>query len=250
MSGHPIFDDETLMRRVDGELSPERAAAVDAAAAGDADLTARLALLRRTRSVAGEAFALAADPRDADLARLIAGGAGAPVRSGGGWLDGVRQAFAPRHAAIWGGLATACFVVGLGVGVVGDGLSGGGPAPGFAVGADGAIADAGLVRVLDQRLAADGADAEGRAIGLTFKDDQGRWCRTFQAGEAGVAGLACRADDRWTMQALAPFHSGTTEVRTASSETPAVVLAAVDATMAGETLSAADETRARAGGWK
>lgn len=242
MTGHPTFDDETLMRRVDGELSPEVGAAVDAAAAGDAGLAARLDLLRRTRVVAGEAFPIAVDARDADLARLIAGGG--PARARSGWLDGVRQAFAPRHAALWGGLATACFVVGVSVGVLGDRQP-----SGFAVGSDGVIADAGLVKVLDQRLAAEGADAEGRAIGLTFRDERGRWCRTFEAGKAGVAGLACRADDRWRMQALAPFHADGGEVRTASSETPAVVLAAVDAAIAGDALGAADEVRARAGGW-
>lgn len=244
MTGHPTFDDETLMRRVDGELSPEAGAAVDAAAVGDAALAARLAVLRRTRAVAAEAFPIGVDPRDADLARLIARGAPMKARPFEGWLDGMRQAFTPKHAALWGGLATACFVVGVSVGVLGDRT----PA-GFAVGSDGAIADAGLVKVLDHRLAADGADAQGRAIGLTFRDGQGRWCRTFEADKAGVAGLACRADDRWTMQALAPFHAGG-EVRQASSDTPAVVLAAVDATIAGETLAASEEAQARTGGWK
>jgi hypothetical protein len=46
----------------------------------------------------------------------------------------------------------------------------------------------GLVRVLDTGLAADGADAEGRAVGLTFRDQGGVWCRTFNAGDAGGRG--------------------------------------------------------------
>lgn len=245
MTGYPIFDDETLMRRVDGELSPERVAAVDAAAASDAVLAARLALLRRTRSGATEAFPLTSDARDADLARLIAGGVATRPRPFQGWMDTLKQAFAPKHAALWGGLATACFVVGLGIGVSGDRKS-----AGFVVGRDGAIVDAGLVKVLDHRLASDGNDDQGRAIGLTFKNQQGRWCRTFQAERAGVAGLACRQNDGWDMQALAPFRAHDGEVRTASSETPAVVLAAVDAEIRGETVDADDEARARASGWK
>lgn len=245
MTGYPIFDDETLMRRVDGELSPERVAAVDAAAAGDADLAARLALLRRTRSGAAEAFSLTPDARDADLARLIAGGVATRPRPFRGWTDTLRQAFAPKYAVLWGGLATACFVVGLGIGVLSDRTS-----AGFVVDPDGAIADAGLIKVLDRRLASDGTDDQGRAIGLTFKDGQGRWCRTFQAGRAGIAGLACRQNDGWDMQVLAPFRAHGGEVRTASSETPAVVLAMVDAEMRGETLNASDEASARAGGWK
>ena len=236
------FDDEMLMRRADGELSPERAAEVDAAAASDPVLAGRLAAFRRARTAAREAFPIGPDARDADLARLIAGGT---TRSPG-WMERVKAAFAPGQAALWGGLATACFVGGLAVGWLGLHPT----ADGFAVEPGGAIADAGLIRVLDQSLAADGADGQGRAIGLTFRDADGRWCRTFQAGEAGVAGLACRRDGRWSMQALAPFTAASSEIRTASSDIPAVVLAAVDATLAGETLGGEDEARARAAGWK
>ncbi|QTC91676.1 hypothetical protein [Brevundimonas goettingensis] len=238
------FDDETLMRRADGELSPERAAEVDAAAAADPALAARLAAFRSDRTTAREAFPIAPDPRDADLMRMIGGGAKAKASSG--WTERLKAAFAPQSAPIWGGLATACFVGGLALGWLGMR-----PTPeGFAVQPGGVIADAGLVRVLDQRLAADGADGQGRAIGLTFRDAEGRWCRTFQAGEAGVAGLACRRDGHWAVQALAPFEAGSTEVRTASSDTPAVVLAAVDATLAGETVAGEEEAKARAAGWK
>ncbi len=238
------FDDETLMRRADGELSPERAAEVDAAVAADPALAARLAAFRGDRATARAAFPIAPDPRDADLMRLIAGGSEA--KAAPGWVERLKATFAPQSAPIWGGLATACFVGGLVIGWLGMR-----PTPeGFAVQPGGVIADAGLVRVLDQRLAADGADGQGRAIGLTFRDAEGRWCRTFQAGEAGVAGLACRRDGRWAVQALAPFEGSSGELRTASSDIPAVVLAAVDATLAGETVTGEDEAKARVAGWR
>ena len=246
MTGPTPFDDEILMRRVDGELTPEAAAMVDAAADADPALARRLARLRGLRALAREAFPAAPDSRDADLARLIASGAARPEPWPARLAGGVRQAFAPRHAAVWGGAAAACFVLGLTVGWLGQDR---GPA-GFAVAPDGAIADAELVRVLNRGLAADGADAEGRAVGLTFRDVDGRWCRTFQAGEAGVAGLACREEDDWRMRALAPFRSSGSEVRTAGADTPEVVLAAVDAAILGETLDAAAETRARDSGWR
>ena len=197
-----------------------------------------------------EAFPIAPDPRDAELARLIMSRpakTGSPVENWTARLaDGLREAFAPRHAPVWGALAAACFVLGLSVGWLGRDRT----PDGFAVAADGSIADAALVRVLDRGLAADRADGEGRAVGLTFRDADGRWCRTFQAGEAGVAGLACRTGDDWRMQALAPFHASGAEVRTAGADTPPAVLAAVDALIAGETLDAADEARARDGGWR
>lgn len=236
------YNDETLMRRVDGELSPEAGAVIDAAAAADPALAARLEALRGLRTLARAAVPLAPDPRDRDLARLIA--AGAPVRPAG-LFDRLAAAFAPRHAPLWAGLAAACFVLGLSFGWLG----GSGSDNGFTVDAEGAIGDAALVRVLDTRLTADGADARGRAVGLTFRDADGRWCRTFQSGEAGVAGLACRETDSWRLQALAPFRSTAGELRTAAADIPAPVLAAVDAALADDPLDAAAEARARDAGW-
>ncbi|AYG95897.1 hypothetical protein D8I30_12485 [Brevundimonas naejangsanensis] len=239
------YDDEILMRRIDGELPPEEGERIDAAARADPELAARLAAMRGLRTAARAAFPVEGDPRDQALARLI--GAAEPARSSP--LDGVRRAladaFAPRRAALWGGLATAAFVGGL---LLAPLLSGEGEE--MRIQSGGVLADAGLVRVLDSRLAADGADAQGRAIGLTFRDGEGRWCRTFRAGEVGLAGLACRQDDSWTMQALAPMTPATGEVRTAGAETPEVILAAIDATLAGETVDGAAEARARDAGWR
>lgn len=235
------LDDEILMRRVDGELPPDEAAAVDAAAAADPGTAARLDALRRLRGLAREAFPATADPRDAALAARILAGAPARTTDWTGWL---RSALAPRLAPVWAASAAAAFVLGLAVGQLG------GRDEGFALAPDGGIADAGLVRVLDRRLAAQGPDAAGRAVGLSFRDAEGRWCRTFAAGDEGVAGLACREADGWRLEALAPFAAATGEVRMASADTPAPVLAAVDALIAGETLDAAAEARARDAGWR
>lgn len=240
------YDDDILMRRVDGELTPEAGAAIDAAAAADPALARRLEQLRGLRTLAREAFPAAPDPRDAELTRMIMAGA-APSGAGRRRLaDAVRAAFAPRHAPVWGAVAAASFVLGLSIGWLGQDRA----PDGFAVAADGTVADADLVRVLDRGLAADGADAGGRAVGLTFRDGEGRWCRTFRSGEAGVAGLACRRDDGWRLEALAAFRPSGAEVRTASADTPPAVLAAVDALIADETLDAAAEARARDAGWR
>ncbi|MFC5344632.1 hypothetical protein ACETK8_08475 [Brevundimonas staleyi] len=238
------LDDEILMRRVDGELAPDEVARVDAAAEADPAVAARLEALRGTRAVARAAFPMTADARDADLARMIrsAPAKASPLAGLGAMLA---EAFAPRRAAIWGGLATAAFVGGLALGPLIGGRHGG-----LRIENGGMLADAGLVRVLDTGLAADGADADGRAVGLTFRDQDGAWCRTFSAGEAGVAGLACREGGRWAMRVMAPLDGATGEIRTASSETPAAVLNAVDAVIAGETVDAAAEAAARDGGWR
>lgn len=239
------FDDETLMRWGDGELSPVESARLEAAALTDAELAGRMQALRRLRMAARGAFPAAVDARDADLARLIAVGRVARASPFAGIGRALVESFAPRQAVAWAGLATAAFVGGVLVGPLlgrGDG--------GLRVSSNGGLADAGLVRVLDTRLAAEGADGEGRAVGLTFRDGQGRWCRTFQAREDGVAGLACRRRDGWTMQVLAPLGAAGGEVRTASSDTPEPVLAAVDAAIVGQAADAGAEARARDAKWR
>lgn len=238
------YDDEHLMRRVDGELSPEAGLALDAAAAADPILAGRLEVLRRLRVMARAAVPVAPDPRDRDLARLIE--ATVPTTSAATVIERLRAAFAPRQAPLWAGLAAACFVAGLSIGWLGGDQG----RTGFTVDRQGAIVDPGVIRVLDTRLTADGPDAEGRAVGLTFRDARGRWCRTFQSGQARVAGMACRDEDRWTLRALAPFSDATGEFRTAAADIPAPVLAAVDATLAGETLDAAAEAEARDSRWR
>lgn len=239
------YNDETLMRRVDGELTPEAGAAIDAAAAADPALGARLQALRNLRTLAREAVPLAPDPRDPDLARIIATSGPRPSLRAPRLFDRFLAAFAPRHAPLWGGLAAASFVLGLSFSWLGAGAQD----RGFTVDPQGTIADATLVRVLDTRLTADGADAQGRAVGLTFRHADGRWCRTFQSADAGVAGLACREGNLWRLQALAPFEPAAGELRTASADIPAPVLAAVDAALADDPLDAAAEARARDAGW-
>ena len=237
------YDDETLMRRIDGEMPVAERDRIDAAAASDADLAARLAALRTTGAAARAAFPIQSDARDADLARLIMASGSAPTKSAG-WKLWLGQVFAPRSAVIWGGLATAAFVAGL---LIAPSLNG---STGFALTSDGAVADVGLIRVLDTGLAADGADDQGRAVGLTFRNAEGRWCRTFTATQDSVAGLVCRQGEDWRLQALAPAGSPGGEIRTASSDTPAVVLAAVDTTIAGDAVDTAAERRARDDGWR
>ena len=246
-------DDETLIRWSDGELTPEEAAALEAEAAADAELAGRMAALRRLRSFAREAFPATPDPRDRDLACLIAGSA--PRRSPLQRLAGAfSDAFEPRRAAVWAGLATAAFVGGLVLGAILEAEP-----RGLRVGPDGTLTDRALVQVLDTRLAAEGADGDGRSIGLTFQDGERRWCRTFRAPADGVAGLACREGDAWALRVLAPSGGPSGGPRgggpggpppTAGSDTPEPVLAAVDAVILGETADAATEAKARDAGWR
>lgn len=238
-------DDETLMRWSDGELSPDAAARLEAAARTDPALATRMEAMTRSRRALAAAFPIAVDPRDADLARRIAAaGASVPrAQALAGLGARFRELLAPRHAVPWAAFATAAFVGGLLLGPIADRDAG------LTLRPDRTVADAGLQRVLDRRLASDGADAQGLSVGLTFQDVDGRWCRTFQSERDGWGGLACRAGEAWTVTALAALAPADGEVRMASSETPAAVLAAVDESIAGTTADAVAEARARDRGW-
>ena len=238
------YDDEILMRRIDGELTPEDGARIDADALTDAELADRLRSMRSLRTAAREAFPVRPDPRDQALARLIAGADRSQVSPWTGLRRAVAAAFEPRRAGLWGGLAVATFVAGVFAGPL---LKG--PEPAFTIAPGGGIADSGLVEVLDSRLASEGADARGRAVALTYRDTDGNWCRTFRAGDADIAGLACRQDGRWAIRAVAPLDQAGGEIRTAAADIPPAILSAVDASLAGDALDAAAEARARDAGW-
>lgn len=240
-----LIDDDILMRRIDGELSPREAERIDAAAQADPDLAARLDGMRRLRAAAKEAFPIVADARDQALTRLIAAGPAQARSPLAGLIQALADAFTPRRAALWGGLATATFVGGVLLGPYFGQAD-----RSLAVGPGGALMDERLVHVLETRLAADGADGEGRSVGLTFRDDEGQWCRTFRAAEAEVAGLACREQNGWTMRVLAPTEGAPGEIRMAGADTPDAVLAAVDAMISGEAVDAAAEAGARKAGWR
>ena len=229
------FDDETLMRRLDGELDEETSQALDRAASTDVALAARLKALQDSDRALQAAFPVTVDARDADLARKILGSGRATAARRWDW----RAWLTPSAVGIGGGLAVAGFIAGALIGpMTGDRSS-------SFVDADGLIADGKLVQVLDRRLAADGPDAAGRAVGLTFEATDGRWCRTFVDGDAALAGLACRSGEGWSIEALSPADTAGSEMRMAGAEVPASILAAVDALIAGETIAAAEEARTR-----
>lgn len=238
-------DDETLMRWSDGELSPDAAARLEAAARNDPTLASRLEAMTRSRRAIAEAFPIVSDPRDADLALRIGAGAVAQKRDrGAGWRDRIGDLLAPRHAVPWAALAMAAFVGGLLLGPLADRDAG------LAIRPDHMVADPELQRVLDQRLASEGVNDQGLSVGLTFQDVDGRWCRTFKAQRENWSGLACRSEGAWTLTALAALKPSGGEVRMASSEIPAAVLAAVDDSISGPTADPAAEALARDAGWR
>jgi hypothetical protein len=120
------------------------------------------------------------------------------------------------------------------------------------------VADAGglsargaLDAALTDRIGGDPADGDV-AIGLSFQDGSGDFCRAFVVREGGGAsGYACREDDAWRVRMMvAEAPPATDGFRPAGSALPGAVLAAIEDAIAGDPLDAAGEAAARERGWR
>lgn len=219
---------ETIAAYVDGELSPQAQAAFEAEMVGDMNLTAEVARQGALRTRLAEAY----DPvlsEPVPLALTLAAGAA---------NDRPAVRFGPRG---WAALA-ASLVVGVAVGLAVR------PAQGPLASHDGVlVAQGGLAKALSTQLAADAGPVK---VGLTFRTTEGGYCRTFASSVDRLAGVACREGGRWTARAVSAWTPpAATAYRTAGSDTPPAVLAAVDGLIAGAPLDAAAERAARDSGW-
>ena len=234
MTGSPPISDEMLIAYLDGELDEAGTAAVDIALAADAALVDRLeahvALAKRVRA----AYAPVVDEPVPDrLAALIRPAEGKVVE-----LAARRR---PSPTYVWWGAVAASLVVG--VMLVGREFTGPFGEPiGQDMRAHGRLAKALTVQ-------ASGPGKGDIEIGLTFKDRDGRYCRTFAVDR--TSGLACRTDGAWKVEVAAERPAaGAGEFRQAASATAAPVLEKVDDLIAGEALDADQERGAMKAGWR
>lgn len=235
-----IVSDEMLMAYVDGELDAEMAAAVEAAAAQDVDVAARLARHRLLAGAVTGAFAGIVDEPVPERLTALLGDTGNVVS-----LDAARQR---RAAPAWGRWGTIAAGIAAGL-VVGLTLPRGeAPLVGGDMRAKGQLASA-----LDSQLASAPVEGAMVKVGLSFRDQDNHYCRTFSVAKGqGSAGLACHDSDGWTVRmAVAQGAAGPGgDYRTAASGTPPEILEAAQAIMVGEPLDQAGEAAARAKGWR
>ena len=235
MSDEPSH--EMLNAFLDGELAPKEMERIAALLAARPDLDHWVLRQERLRTEMREAFAEALG--EAPPERLLQAVAKSPIswrwRLKQAWQGAGLRTFAPAGAALVLGL-----LIGIAVEPPGDIAMKGGTMM-----ARGALANA-----LDQRLASEAGNAGHARIGITFKNRDGRTCRTFSAD--GQSGLACHGDAGWAVALLTagPRAESTGAYRMAGSEMPDAVRAAVSATIAGEPFDAAAEKAARDGGWR
>lgn len=210
--------DEVLSAYLDGELSPEEAARVEALLAHNPKLGERLARLRLAGELAREAFA----PIGAAIPALS-------IAAGVNWR---------RHAAPVAAAIAACAVgVVLGLSMRGDGASA------LFEFNEGVLVSPAMTHVLDQTPS--GARTRRGAVELvalySFRDEEGRACRVFRASVSGVLteAAACRDGERWRVLALAPVRAVDGFMQADSAE-PEAVAAAVDGVFAAEIDAAAE----------
>ena len=228
-------DDAQFFAWLDGELDPSEAREMAARVAADPQLTALAEQHRALQSRLRGAFdPIAAAPPPSLLTAALA----APAEV----IDlAQRRAARPRPpAGQWMAIA-ASLAAGIFVGRLM--LPAGGPVE---LRGGNMVAASALAGALDSQLAS--APSGDIRIGLTYRDQEGRICRTF-AGAAG-SGLACRDDAQWRVEGLFPAAEGQeSDFRMASGADPQLA-ALVDSTIAGEPFGAAEEKRAKARGWK
>ena len=231
--------DAVLAAYVDGGLSAVERGEVEAAARRDPRIAERIAARRRPGARIAEAFGAvrASSPGPRPLAAEVDGG-----RKPGNVVDlgkaREQRATPPtRPQRSWLAWAAVAGVIALAV--VAQSRLAPPTGPSIIFGAQGLTAKGALAGALDRQLSATpAADGQAVRILMSFRSNDGRFCRSFQTVRPpALAGVACREVDGW-------------RVRTATASTPAAVSVTVRGMIAGAPLDAAGEAAAQARGWR
>jgi len=241
---------EVLMAYVDGELDPASRREVEAAMASDARIAREIARLKAQRSELEAAFSGVL--REPMPESLLDSARTAPTASAVTDLSQVRARKEGARAHRWSPSQWAAIAASVLIGVL-VGRVVFGPAPSSdLVARDGRIVAHGrLAAALFERVGT--SQADGIAIGISYRAKSGEYCRTFATGtQDALAGIACRESRAWRVQALATIPTGTTgaEYRPAGTNLPPAILRALEASIDGEALDAREETDARARSWR
>jgi hypothetical protein len=239
------FSDEMLMAYADGELDLVARAEIEAAMARDPEVARAVERHRATAArIRGAYEGVLAESVPDRLAALVSGTGSAPIVDFAAPRSARRLGVGPLRLPAWAALA-ASLALGLFVGM----LVLREPAVPFAS-VDGALVARGeLDTALDSQLASAAAEARAVRIGLSFRNRDGDYCRTFQLQRDALAGLACRSSGAWQLQVLAGAPAPEGEVRSAAAM-PIAVLRAVDAAIEGDPLDAEAEAAARDADWR
>ena len=231
--------DEKFFAWLDGELSGDEAAEMEARVAARPELSAMAEKHRAMQARLQAAFDPIAEAPISE--RLYA--AVRPQAEVVDFGEAARTRETRRSSSLpqWSAMAAA-----LAVGIlVGTAIPPRSTAPVEVQGGK-LYAAAALGKTLDAQLAS--APTGDTRIGLTFRDQAGAVCRTFTQPQA--SGLACRQDGRWQLRGLFAAPEGQRSAyRMAAGMDPSLA-ALIDSTMAGESFDAPQEKAARDKGWR
>ena len=247
MSTQSSWDNARIHAYVDGALDSETAARIEADSRSDAALAARIAQQRelstRLRAEYDPVLEEAVPQRFRDV---LAG----PNQSAAITPIGAARKAAPRPSwslREWGALAAALvFGALLGPFIFRDST-------------DLPIANKGgrllAAGYLDAALSTQvaGATTEGTLarIDLSFRATGGEYCRVF-ALRAGMGGVACRRDGRWTVEIMDAGGTSSSETggfRQASSALSPAILSAMTTLGASQALTPDEERQRLGSGW-
>jgi hypothetical protein len=249
------FSDDILMAYADGELDLRTRAQVEDAMAADPEIARRVAAHQALRNTLRSGFDKVLDEPVPD--HLIAA---ARATSRARSENRVVVPLRPRRARTlalpswawprWGAIA-ASFVLGALVWHFGTDWYSSRPL----IERDGQLLAAGaLDKALSNQLASAQPAQAPVQIGVSFRSKGGNYCRTFQVREhTNLAGLACRDQDKWRLEALAQGEASPgahPDFRPAGSALPPSIAQAVDQAIDGEPLDAEAEARAKTNQWR
>jgi anti-sigma-K factor RskA len=248
--------DDMLMAYVDGELSAEDRARVEAEMHADPGVARRVEQHRALRNNLRNAFdGVLREPVPERLVAAARGTGAAPVAdfaAASARARESRQASAERAKRRWswpewGAMAASLLI---GVIVTRAALHSPDAAPFTSQGGQ-LVAQGALANALSNQLASTQPRDAAAQVGVSFRAKSGQYCRSFtmRSGDA-LAGLACREDDAWRIDVLARGDSASGDYQQASSALPPAVLSAVEQQIEGEPLDAASESRARQSNWQ
>jgi hypothetical protein len=230
------------MAFLDGELPPAESQEVEKLIAGDATLSAYIERQRALKGALAEAFApvLSEDIPSQILHSLKP----VPLKP--------RLSFATvfgKESKLWFPVSAA-LASGAMIGVV---ITTSLSAPGLLRNEGGTlVAQGALADTLTSELANNTLNNTVARLGVTFRDHDGRFCRTFTSqGDSGaMTGIACRADTQWHVAALsAAEKSANGRFQPAAAALPESIRDTMGAMMAGAPLDADAERAARDSGW-
>jgi hypothetical protein len=230
------MDETRIIAWIDGGLSPEDAAEVEAAVAADPKLAAMANRHRRIRARFESSFT-----------PLLAGPTARPKRRTGQVvsLAAVREERAAQVAPPPSrGRRNWIWPIALMAGLVGGIFAGQSLQPGAIADRDGALILAQpIAQALDKQTSGDLGTVN---VALSFKDHDGHYCRSFVAQYIG--GVACKTGDAWQLRYAGAVDVQHANYRAAGGD-PASARA-IATMIAGAPFDTADERKAIAAGWR